>query len=268
MTQRLLAIVTDAVEGRDSIDALAGGDPDGDLEVRLVMPAVEESSLRHAFGDVDGPARRAEERLKASLEELRRRGVNATGSVGDSDPVLAAQDALRESPADEVVLFEHAGEEARWFEDGLFERARAELPSPVRMVVLQAGERGAAHVVGVEEDADPIDGAPSEFEISGNLPRFSPVDFGGMVIGVIGTIVVVVLAAAAAVHSGSAVGWSAVAILIAIAISLINMAHVVGLTLFESVHYRGGWERFFHTLALVGTPLAVLANLAILVFAS
>jgi hypothetical protein len=267
VTQRLLAIVTDAVEGRDSIDALAGGGPQDDLEVRLVMPAVEESPLRHAFGDVDGPARRAEERLEASLEELRRSGVAASGTVGDSDPVLAAQDALRESPADEVVLFEHAGEEARWFENGLFERAREELPSPVRMVVLKAGERGASHVVGIEEDAVPLDEAPSEIEISGNLPRFSRVDFGGMVVGVVGTIVTVVLAAAAAVQSGSAVGWSAVAILIAIGVALINMAHVVGLTLFESVHYRGGWERFFHTLALVGTPLAVLANLAILVFA-
>ena len=47
-------------------------------------------------------------------------------------------------------------------------------------------------------------------------------------------------------------------------IALINMAHVVGLTLFESVHYRGGWETFFRSLALVGTPLAVAANLAIL----
>jgi len=45
------------------------------------------------------------------------------------------------------------------------------------------------------------------------------------------------------------------------------MAHVVGLTLFESVHYRGGFARLFRTLSMVGTPAAVLANLLIVLFA-
>ena len=55
--------------------------------------------------------------------------------------------------------------------------------------------------------------------------------------------------------------------MIAIFTALVNMAHVVGLILFESVRYRGGFAKFFRTLALVGTPLAVLANLLILVLA-
>jgi hypothetical protein len=58
-----------------------------------------------------------------------------------------------------------------------------------------------------------------------------------------------------------------VAILIAIGVALANMAHVVGLTLFESVRYRGGFAKFFRTLALVVTPLAVVVNLLILLFA-
>jgi len=82
-----------------------------------------------------------------------------------------------------------------------------------------------------------------------------------MVVGVVGTIVAIVLAAAG---PGPETGTGAASILIAMGIALINMAHVVGLTLFESVHYRGGWETFFRSLALVGTPLAVAANLAIL----
>ena len=45
------------------------------------------------------------------------------------------------------------------------------------------------------------------------------------------------------------------------------MAHVVGLTLFESVHYHGGFAKFFRTLSLVGTPAAVLTNLLILLLA-
>jgi hypothetical protein len=34
----------------------------------------------------------------------------------------------------------------------------------------------------------------------------------------------------------------------------------------ESVRYHGGWAKLFRDLALVGTPVAVLVNLAILVF--
>jgi hypothetical protein len=267
VTQRLLAIVTDALEGPESIEAIAGRGQRDDVEVRLVLPAVEETPFRHALGDVDGPVREAKERLEVSLEELRRRGFSASGAVGDADPVLAAQDALREGPADEVVILEHAADQARWFENGLFERARQELPSPVRMVVVKAGECGAAHVVAIDEEgARPSAAADreAELEISRNLPRVSPADLGGMVVGVVGTIVAIVLAAAG---PGPESAWGAAAILVAIGIALVNMAHVVGLTLFESVRYRGGWESFFHSLALVGTPLAVLVNLAILLFA-
>ncbi len=149
MTRRLLAIVTDAVEGRESVEELCARRRD--LEVRLVMPAVEQTAFNRLDGDADRPVRRAEERLEVSLEELRRRGIAASGALGDADPVLAAEDALRKEPADEVVIFEHSAEQSRWFEDGLFERARAELDSPVRMVVVKPGECGGAHVVAVEE---------------------------------------------------------------------------------------------------------------------
>lgn len=103
--------------------------------------------------------------------------------------------------------------------------------------------------------------AEAEVEISENLPRFSRGDLAGMVMGVTGTIVAIVLAAAG---PGPQTTAGAAAILIAIAISLVNMAHVVGLTLFESVHYRGGFARFFRYLSLTGTPAAIVANLLIL----
>jgi hypothetical protein len=43
--------------------------------------------------------------------------------------------------------------------------------------------------------------------------------------------------------------------------SLVNIAHVVGLLLFESVGYRGLWERFFARLSLIGTPAAIIVSL-------
>jgi hypothetical protein len=261
---RLLAIVTDTVQGPESVEALTGHEDAGRVEVRLVLPAVEETPFRHALGDVDRPAREAGERLEVSLEELRRSGISASGAVGDPDPVLAAKDALREEPADEVVIFERAPDQARWFEDGLFERAQEEIAPPLRMVLVSPGDNGAPHIVAVEDAevgrATP-GGAESELEMSENLPRFPAGDFAGMVIGVVGTIVAIVLAAAG---PGPETAAGAASILVAMGIALVNMAHVVGLTLFESVRYRGGWETFLRSLALVGTPLAVAVNLAIL----
>ncbi len=45
------------------------------------------------------------------------------------------------------------------------------------------------------------------------------------------------------------------------------MANVVGQLLMESVRYRGGFAKFFRDIALIGTPIALLVNLAIVVFA-
>jgi hypothetical protein len=130
------------------------------------------------------------------------------------------------------------------------------------MVVLSAGETGGSHVVGVGS-AGPSHPAEHEVEISDNLPELTPGDIGGVVIGIVGTIVAIVLAAAGPGPESAA---GAASILVAMAVALINMAHVVGLTLFESVHYRGGWQSLLRAVSLFGTPLAVAVNLAILLF--
>jgi hypothetical protein len=265
---RLLAIVTDPLEGVESVEEIRRrGDGEG-VEVRLVVPAVEAGRFRHLLGDIDEPIHRAEDRLKVSLSELERHGLAARGSVGDPDPVQAARDALREAPADEVLIFERAGED-RWFEGDLFERAQEQLEPPLHLVVLGADGDGVdGHVVGTEDAgrgivAEDRDGV----SLSDNLPRFHGRDLAGILVGIVGTIVTAVLAAVAAANSGAVTGWEGAAILIAIGIALINLAHVVGLTLFESVHYRSGWGRLFGDVALVATPLAVLVNLLIVLFA-
>jgi hypothetical protein len=261
---RLLAIVTEPLAGVEPIEEFRRrGNGDG-VRLRLVVPAVEGSPFRHMLGDEDPSMRQAQRRLEASLAELGRYGVVAEGTIGDPDPVLAAQDALREEGADEVLIFERTGSQARWFEDGLFERAKEELEPPLRMVVLRSDDSGA-HVVGIEEaPAGRLPDDAGELELSDNLPRFTPRDLGGIVLGIAGTIAAAVLAAAAASGGDSVAGAGAAAILIAIGIALVNLAHVVGLTLFQSVHYRGAFARFFGNLALIGTPLAVAANLVLL----
>jgi hypothetical protein len=266
--KRVLAVVTDDLADSDSIEEIrreAGGD---DVELRVVVPAVEASPFRHTLGDVDEPRKHAEERLQATLEHLRENGLPASGEVGDPDPVQAAQDALQKVPADEILIFERAGSGSRWFEDG-FDRARKSLAPPLRMVSVEHADDSEDHVVGVGTEPEGVVPDEVEHELGGGsyIPGISREDTIGIVAGIFGTIVTIVLAAVVAADSGKTTGWEATAILIAIATALVNMAHVVGLTLFESVRYRGGFAKFFRTLSLVVTPIAVLANLAIVLFA-
>lgn len=261
---RLLIVATDEVAGPEMIGDLSEHLGAGPTEVVVIAPAVEKSAFHHALGDVDAASREARRRLDASLRELGKAGIAALGEVGDSDPVIAAEDALRQFDADEVLIVAHAADQARWFEDGLFERAKTELQPAVRMVsVRRDGDEGPPHLAGVEESGPGREaeaGAEHELELSANLPRFTRGDLAGIVVAIVGTIVVAVLAATG---PGSDTGGGAAQILIAMGVALINMAHVVGLVLLESVHYRGGWQHFFRNLSLTATPSAIVVNAAI-----
>jgi hypothetical protein len=270
MSRRVIAVLTDNLHGSEPVEQiLANADQEG-VELRVVVPAVEATPLRHTMGDIDEPKREAEDRLQRALETLRRRGVEVDGEVGDPDPVQAAQDALLKAPADEVLIFEHCEEQSKWYEEGLLERAQEGIEPPLRVVVVETGDdEHPDHVVEVEETGrgtvNPVEGR----EVGGGayVPGMTRSDFAGIVAGISGTIVVAVLAAAVTADSDIGTGWEAAAILIAIGVALTNLAHVVGITLFEAVSYRGGFAKFFRTLALIGTPLAIVVNLAILLFA-
>jgi len=265
MAHRLLAIVTDDLQGEEPLEEIRRAANGNGLDLRVVVPAVEATAFRHTLGDVDEPKKEAEQRLEVVLANLRKGGIEAAGEVGDPDPIQAAQDALLKAPADEVLIFEHEKDQARWFEEDLLEKAKAGIEPPLRMVVLHGDGDGDEHVVDVEEVGrgtyDPAEG----HEIgSAYLPGLARGDFAGMVAGILGTIVAAVLAAAVTADSGTDSTREATAILIAIGLALANLAHVVGLTLMETVRYRGGFNKFFRYLALIGTPIGVLVNLALL----
>jgi hypothetical protein len=231
--------------------------------VRLIAPAVARNSLDGAFGEVDEPRVEARERLERALASVRAAGLEASGEVGDADPVQAAQDALLERPADEVLIFCHDDDCREWYEGGLWRHAEDTLAPPLKMVVLDGGSGDAAHVVKTEEAAAGHLAAHLDADAA-YLPGLTRTDLAVVTFGIVGTIVAIILAAAAV--GGAVTGWSAVAIGVAIAIALINMTNVVGTLLMESVRYHGTWVKLFRDVALVGTPLAIAVNLAILVF--
>lgn len=148
----VLVLLTGELTEPDLIEELRARLLRGDSNVVVVAPAVEKTAFHHGLGDVDTASREARQRLDGSLSELKRHGIAALGRVGDSDPVVAAEDALREYPADEVLIVAHSEDQARWFEDGLFERAREALYPAVRMVTVRREEGGSpAYIAEIKE---------------------------------------------------------------------------------------------------------------------
>lgn len=269
MGRKLLAIVTDELVGaeplREMRKAVAGN---GAVELRVIVPAVEANAFQHTLGDIDKPKLEAEERLQRVLALLRAGGIAVDGEVGDPDPIQAAQDALLEQPADEIVIFEHEHAQTRWFEEDMLQKAEAGLDPPLRMIVLHDEPDGEEHVVSVETVGRGTHDPADSNEIgSAYLVNFSRGDFAGMAAAIFGTILAAILAGAVSVDEGSVSGRAAAAVLLTMGLALINMAHVVGMLLMESVRYRGGFNVFFRNLSLVGTPLVIAINLALLLAA-
>ena len=268
----LIAIITPAFGSPESIEALkqevSQGGNGSATELRLIAPAVEINPLHHTLGDIDEPRVEAKKRLDAVVAKVRAAGLDdITFEVGDPDPVQAAQDALLARPSDRILIFAHADDDKAWYEGGLWEHAEDSLEPPLKLIVVDGGSDGSEHVVDTETSGAGLSNPDAGHEVPNDyVPDMTRGDLGAIVLGIVGTIIAIILAAVA-VSGGTANGWRAVAIGLAIAIALVNMCNVVGTLLMESVRYRGGFAKLFRDAAVIGTPIVVLINLAIVVFA-
>lgn len=105
--------------------------------VLVVAPAL---TSRLAFwASDDREARRgAEERLAHCLACLGAKGIDAVGAIGDANPLLALEDALKIFPADEIVIVTHPEGRSNWLAHRIVERARERTDRPVHHVVADA----------------------------------------------------------------------------------------------------------------------------------
>ena len=97
-TERRALLLVDELPRPESLSAV-GQHAD---RVLVVSPAGT-SSLRRWLSDVDGPRERARERMEEVVSGLRAAHVDASGVVGDPDPLAALDDALRTFGGDEIV---------------------------------------------------------------------------------------------------------------------------------------------------------------------
>jgi hypothetical protein len=263
-THRLLIVAAEEISGGELRDAIAERVGERTAEVRLIAPALTESGIEHAMGDVDDALAAARERLEHSAAELGRAGIATEATVGDSDLRLAIQDALQTFDADEILIVAHRYGGPYLERQGI-EEAEHDFEPPITELFVERPAGGQPRVAEVERvDAGRRRADPGEEEPeSRNLPPFSPRDLLGIAVAIVGTIVLVVLAAGGSddLSGDSGLSSQSVQILIAGGMGLINLAHVVGLTLFQAGPYRGFGRGLFANLSLYGTPLAIVISL-------
>jgi hypothetical protein len=138
--RRILVVANETVGGEPLLDQIKQLASQGNTRVLVVTPALN-TPLRHLASDEDSARAQAQERLDRSLAELDRNGVQASGEVGDGDPLQAMEDALRTFGADEIVISTHPEGRSNWLERGVVSSARERYAVPIHHVVVDLGDR-------------------------------------------------------------------------------------------------------------------------------
>ena len=131
MARKILALASEPISG-DALRSALGRDA-GDAEVMVVAPALD-SRTRFWTSDNDDAIARAEAVQQESVERLEEDGVDAVGDTGETDPLLALQDALATFPAEEIVIFRRPEGDRNWAEEDLVEQAQSRFALPVRQL--------------------------------------------------------------------------------------------------------------------------------------
>ena len=127
---KLLVLAPEAVDAAAVRKALPGDDLDG-AEVLVVSPALNPSGIRFWMYDNDDAIRDAEQASSETADALRAEGAQARATTGESEPLLAIQDALAGFPADHIIVFR--GDEDAYREED-FAQAQERFGVPVTEV--------------------------------------------------------------------------------------------------------------------------------------
>jgi hypothetical protein len=136
-TRRILVVANQTAAGKELLEEIRNRCRGVDCEVLLVSPALVGSRSQRWASDIDKGRGLARERLDSSVTALRGVGVEVRAEVGDPDPNMAIEDALRMFPADEIVISTLPPGESKWLEHDVVERTRREVDLPMTHVVVE-----------------------------------------------------------------------------------------------------------------------------------
>jgi hypothetical protein len=135
---KLLVLTSEPITAEQLREAVPAETEPREAEVMVIAPALQESGIRFWMSDSDDAIARAQAVRRETVQRLGDEGVAASGDTGESDPLMAIQDALQSFPADRIVLFSHAGSDQRYREDVDVAEIEARFGLPVDYAVLGA----------------------------------------------------------------------------------------------------------------------------------
>jgi len=141
-TTRLLVVANQTLDSPELLGYLKGRSATGPLRVTFVVPA--------RLGEEEA----AKARLDAVIEQLETDGIEASGSVGDSEPCGAALDVFDARSHDEIVVSTLPNATSQWLSIDLPHRLRKATDANVHHV-LASEPRPAAATIPIAEATKP-----------------------------------------------------------------------------------------------------------------
>jgi hypothetical protein len=133
--RRYLVIANQTLGGKHLLQKIQECIAGGPARFHVVVPATPSGEhLTWTEGEAQAIAQR---RLDRALESFRDRGAEADGQVGDANPLLAIQDALRREEFDEIILSTLPPGASRWLKLDLLHRVERSFDVPVTHVVAE-----------------------------------------------------------------------------------------------------------------------------------
>ena len=143
--RRVLVVANETVGGGELIEAIGELALSGTTDFLVVSPALN-SRLKTWVSDEDPARAEAQRRLDATLARLAETGIEARGEIGDVDPLVAIEDAVRLFHPDEIVVSTHPEGRSNWLERGIVGSVRERFDVPVTHVVVDLERSGDAAV--------------------------------------------------------------------------------------------------------------------------
>jgi hypothetical protein len=139
--KRVLVVANETVGGQELMQTIGDLALAGRSEFYVVCPALN-SRLKTWTSDEDGARAAAEKRLDTTIGRLATVGIEASGTVGDLDPLVAIEDAVRAFHPDEILISTHPVGRSNWLERGVVQAVEERYDAPVTHVVVDL-ERAA-----------------------------------------------------------------------------------------------------------------------------
>ena len=135
--RRILVVANETVGGEELLSVISTMALSERTHFHVVCPALN-SRLKTYTSDEDPAREAAQQRLDVTIARLVAVGIEATGAVGDGDPLVAVDDAVRTYGPNEIVISTHPPGKSNWLEKGLVESVQSRFDVPVTHVVVSS----------------------------------------------------------------------------------------------------------------------------------